>query len=85
MLYKYNIVLMKKENLRERKTQILTKKLKKKKNKLLRGEEDSRKLSKTSRLRVFSIPLFFISSSIIFLVMNMSSIVYFNSLLAMRG
>ena len=69
----------------ERKTQILTKKLKKKKNKLLHGEEDSRKLSKTSRLRVYSIPLFFISSSIIFLAMNMNSIIYIDSLLAMRG
>ena len=74
-----------KENLRERKTLILTKKLKKKKNKLLRGEEDSRKLSKTSGHKVYSNPLFFISSSIIFLVMNMNFINYFDSLLAMRS
>ena len=75
----------KRGNWTERKTQILTKKLKKKKNKLVRGQEDSRKLSKTSRLRVYSISFFFISFSIIFLVMNMNSIVYINLLLAMRG
>ena len=84
VLYKYNTVWTKRITL-ERKTQILTKKLKKKKNKLLHGEEDSRKLSKTSWLRVYSNPLFFISSFLTFLVMNMNSIVYIDLLLAMRG
>ena len=70
----------------ERKTHILTKKLKKKKkNKVSTGKEDSIKLLKTSRLRVYFDSLFFFSSSFIFLVMNMKSIVYFDSLLAIRG
>ena len=72
-----------KKDLRE-KIYILTKKLKKKNNKLSSGKEDSRELSKASRIRVYYDSLFF-KSSFIFLVMNMNSIVYFDSLLAMIG